>query len=50
MIVEALIVVLLVLWLMGIVWGQTFGGLLHAIFIVAMVIFVYRLVSRRTVA
>ena len=50
MIIDALVVVLLVLWLMGVVYGQTFGGLLHALLIVAAIVFIFRLVSGRAVA
>ena len=50
MIIDALVVVLLVLWLMGVVYRQTFGGLLHALLIVAAIVFIFRLVSGRAVA
>lgn len=50
MIIEVLVVVLLVLWLLGVVLGQTFGGLLHVFLIVAAIIFLFRLVNGRAVA
>ena len=50
MIIEGLVVAVIILWLMGVVFGQTFGGLLHALLIVAAIVFLFRLVSGRTVA
>ena len=41
---------MLVLWLLGMVTGQTFGGVLHAIIVVALVIFLIRLLTGRRVA
>ena len=47
---ETIIVILLVLWLLGMVSGQTLGGMLWVLLVVAAVLFVVRLVSgRRTV-
>lgn len=40
---ETLIVLLLVLWLIGLIAGQTFGGILHVLLLVAVVVFVIRL-------
>ena len=50
MVIEGLVVLILVVWLMGVVLGHTFGGLLHALLIVAAIVFVFRLISGRTVA
>lgn len=47
---ETIIVILLVLWLLGLVTGQTFGGILHMLLVVALVIFVVRLLTGRRVA
>lgn len=47
---EAIVVILLVLWLIGLIAGQTFGGLLHTLLLVAVVIFVIRLLTGRRVA
>lgn len=44
---ETIIVILLVLWLLGLVAGQTFGGILHALLLVAVVVFVIRLLTGR---
>lgn len=46
---ETIIVILLVLWLIGLIAGQTFGGLLHMILVAALVIFVVRLLTGRRV-
>ena len=46
---ETIIVILLVLWLLGLVAGQTFGGILHILLLVALVVFILRLVSGRKV-
>ncbi len=47
---ETIAIILLILWLLGMVTGQTFGGALHAIILVALVIFLVRLVTGRRVA
>ena len=47
---ETIAVILLILWLLGMVTGQTFGGVLHAIIVVAVVIFLVRLLTGRRVA
>ncbi len=47
---ETIAIILLILWLLGMVAGQTFGGVLHAIIVVALVIFVVRLLTGRRVA
>lgn len=44
---ETLIVVLLVLWLLGLVAGQVFGGMLHILLVVAVIVFVVRLLTGR---
>jgi hypothetical protein len=44
---ETIIVIVLVLWLIGLVAGQTFGGILHALLLVAAVIFIIRLLTGR---
>ena len=36
---ETIIVILLVLWLLGLVAGQTFGGILHVLLLVAVVVY-----------
>lgn len=47
---ETIGVILLVLWLLGMVMGQTFGGVLHAIIVGAVVVFLIRLYTGRRVA
>lgn len=44
---ETLIVLVLVLWLLGLIAGQTFGGILHVLLVVAAVIFIFRLLTGR---
>lgn len=44
---ETIIIILLVLWLVGFVGGQTVGGLLHLLLLVALVIFIVRLLTGR---
>jgi len=46
---ETIIVILLVLWLLGLVAGQTFGGILHMLLLVAVVVFLIRLLTGRRV-
>ena len=46
---ETIVVILLVLWLFGLVAGQTFGGLLHILLLVALIIFLVRLFTGRRV-
>jgi hypothetical protein len=45
---ETIIVIVLVLWLIGLIAGQTFGGILHALLLVAAVIFIIRLLTGRS--
>ena len=44
---ETIIVILLVLWVIGLVGGQTLGGVLHLLLLVAAVIFIIRLLTGR---
>jgi uncharacterized membrane protein YtjA (UPF0391 family) len=44
---ETIIVILLVLWLLGLVAGQTFGGILHMLLFVAVVVFLVRIFTGR---
>lgn len=46
---EAIIVILVVLWLLGMVTAHTFGGLIYLLLVAALVILVIRLVSGRKV-
>lgn len=45
-----IIAVLLVLWLIGLVSGNTIGGFLHLLLLIALVVFVVRLLTGRRVA
>jgi hypothetical protein len=40
-------VVLLVLWLLGLVSSYTLGGFIHALLVIALVIFILQVVSGR---
>ena len=40
-------VILLVLWLLGLVGGYAFGGLIHILLVIAIVILIINLVSGR---
>ena len=42
-------VVLLVLWLLGLVTSYTMGGLIHILFVIAVIVIVLRLISGRKV-
>lgn len=44
---ETIIVLLLVLWLVGLVTNTTVGGFLHLLLLVAVVVFVIRLLTGR---
>ncbi len=47
---ETIIIILLVLWLLGMVAGQSLGGMLWMLLVVAAVLFVVRLLSSRRAA
>lgn len=40
-------VIILIFWLLGLVTGTTFGGLVHLLLVVAVVVLVYNLLSGR---
>jgi len=40
-------VILLVLWLLGLITGNTLGGLIYLLLVIALVVIVYNLVVRR---
>lgn len=44
---ETIIIIALVLWLLGFITGNAFGGLLHMLLLVAVVLFVVRLLTGR---
>lgn len=41
-----IIVVLLVLWLLGLI-GHIGGGLIHALLVIALIVFIYNLITGR---
>ncbi len=42
--------ILLILWLLGFIGGYTFGGLIHLLLVVAVIVLLIRLLSGRRVA
>ncbi|MFN6963103.1 MAG: lmo0937 family membrane protein [Pyrinomonadaceae bacterium] len=44
---ETIIVILLLMWLLGMVTGQMFGNFLHLLLVVALVVFIVRLLTGR---
>ena len=42
-------VILLVLWLLGLVTGTTFGGLVHILIVIAIIVLVLQLLQGRRV-
>ena len=47
---ETILVLLVVLWLLGMVSSYTMGGFIHLLLVLAVVVFLFRVISgRRTV-
>jgi hypothetical protein len=46
---ETLLIVLVVLWLLGMVSSYTLGGFIHLLLVIAIVLFIVRLLSGRRV-
>jgi len=44
---ETIAIILLVLWLLGMVSAHTMGGFIHALLVVAIVMFLVRVISGR---
>ncbi len=42
-------VILLILWLLGLVTAHTFGGVIHVLLVIALVVIVVRLIQGRRV-
>lgn len=40
-------VILLILWLLGFATGTTFGGLVHVLIVLAVIVLIYNLVTGR---
>jgi hypothetical protein len=47
---ETVATILIVLWLLGMVSGYTFGNLIYVLLVVAIVLFLVRVISGRRVA
>jgi hypothetical protein len=47
---STLLIVLLILWLLGTVSSYTMGGLIHILLVVALVLFVVRMLQGRRLA
>ena len=46
---EALIVILIVLWLLGLVTSYTMGGFIHALLVIAIIVIVIRVLQGRRI-
>lgn len=46
---ETIAVILIIMWLLGMVSGYTLGNFIYVLLVVALVLFLVRLISRRTV-
>jgi hypothetical protein len=44
-----LVVILLILWLLGFITSYTFGGLIHILLVIALIVIVIRLLQGRRV-
>ncbi len=44
-----IIAILLVMWLIGVVTANTFGGVLHLLLVLALAVVVFRLITGRSV-
>ena len=45
-----IIAILLIMWLVGLVTANTFGGVLHVLLVIALAVLIFRLVTGRSVA
>lgn len=43
----ALVLILFLFWLAGMIGGATFGGLIHLVLVVAVIVFILDLLGRR---
>ncbi|MEX0899383.1 MAG: lmo0937 family membrane protein [Gammaproteobacteria bacterium] len=46
---ETIVIILLVLWVLGLVSSYTMGGLIHILLVIAIVIFLLRVIRGRRV-
>jgi hypothetical protein len=44
---ETIAIVLIIFWLLGLVTSTSFGGLIHLLLLIAVMVFVFRLISGR---
>ncbi|MFU8884687.1 MAG: lmo0937 family membrane protein [Cyanobacteriota bacterium] len=44
---ETIAIVLVIFWLLGLVTSTSFGGLIHLLLLIAVMVFVFRLISGR---
>jgi len=49
-VLETIAIILLVLWLLGVVSGYTLGNFIYVLLVIAIILFLVRLVSGRRVA
>jgi hypothetical protein len=47
--IEAIVVILVVLWLLGMVTSYTLGGLIHVLLLIALITLVFRLINGRRI-
>jgi len=47
--IETIAVILLILWVLGLVTSYTMGGLIHILLVVAIVMFLVRLIQGRRI-
>ena len=47
---QTLAIVLMVLWALGLVSGYALGGLIHLLLVIAIIVFVVRVISGRRLA
>jgi hypothetical protein len=46
---ETIVVLLVILWLLGLVTSYTLGGFIHILLVVALIIFLFRVIGGRRV-
>ena len=46
---ETIVIILLILWVLGLVSSYTMGGLIHLLLVIAIIIFVLRVIRGRRV-
>ena len=46
---ETIVIILLIMWALGMVGGYAFGGLLHLLLVIALVVVIIRVIQGRKV-